>query len=58
MEVNHHIAFKKEEYKKFIKYIETLKRQKVTFAFNGNVFSGKDEENSSFSVNWKTKEDK
>jgi len=58
MEVSHNIGFKKDEYKEFLKYIETLKRQKVNFSFNGNVFTGKDEENSSFSVNWKTEEDK
>ena len=58
MEVNHHIAFKSDEYKEFINYIETLKRQKVNFTLNGNIFSDKNKENSSYSVNWITEEAK
>ena len=58
MEVNHHISFKNNEYKNFLKYIETLKRQKIKFTIAGNVFAGEKAENNSYSVNWTTEEPK
>lgn len=58
MEISHSVNFKSDKFNKFIKYIETLKRQKLTFNFNGSIFKEEGERTNVFSVHWITEEDK
>jgi len=57
MEINHNVHFKEDEFDKFIEYIKTLKRKKMSINFSGNIFKENDREGA-FSVYWITEEDK
>ena len=52
MKVTHNVQY--AEFDKFIKHVEKLKKEKITFTFNGNV-NVNDVQN--FNVSWTTEEE-